>query len=236
MDTPRLTARYAGILYVVVFLAALFGPIYVQSTLVVPGDAVATADAISSSPALFRAGIGSYFVILLSEIPLTILLYVLLRPVDRTLSLISAAFRIAMTIIHGANLVNQLAALQLLSGANYLAAIEVGQLRALAMFFLSAHDIGWSVGMVFLSGHVLLLGYLVVKSDYLPRILGILLVLAGVSYLVDGVALLLVPGYDVTPAVLAIFITVAELAFPLWLLVKGVRGSPQTATPAVSGI
>ena len=223
MNTPKLTARAAGILYVVVFLAAMFGPIYVQSTLVVPGDATATAAAITASKPLFRAGIGSYFVILMSEIPLTILLYVLLRPVNKTLSLIAAAFRVAMTIIHGLNLLNQFSALMLLSGADYLSVFDLSQLRALMLFFLNAHDIGWSIGMVFLSGHVVLLGYLVAKSGYLPRILGILLVLAGVSYLVDGIGLLLVPGYDVTPVVFAIFITGAELVFPLWLLTKGVK-------------
>ncbi|MBN1249386.1 MAG: DUF4386 domain-containing protein [Anaerolineae bacterium] len=231
MNTPKLTARIAGILYFVVFVAAMFGPIYVQSTLVMPDDATATAAAIGASPSLFRAGIGSYFVILLSEIPLTILLYVLMRPVNKTLSLIAAAFRIAMTIIHGMNLLNQLAALTLLSGADYLAIFEPNQLRALMLFFLNAHELGWSIGMVFLAPHVVLLGYLVYQSGYMPRILGVLLVLAGVSYLIDGVALLLVPGYTVTPVVLAIFITVAELVFPLWLLIKGVnvKAGPRVA-------
>ncbi len=223
MTTPKLTARIAGILYFVVFVAAMFGPIYVQSTLVVPNDAAATAAAISGSPSLFRAGIGSYFVILLSEIPLTILLYVLFKPINQTLSLIAAAFRIAMTIIHGLNLLNQFAALMLLGGAGYLSVFESGQLHALMMFFLNAHELGWSIGMVFLSGHVVLLGYLVYKSGYMPRILGGLLVLAGVSYLIDGVALLLVPSYQTTPVALAIFITVAELVFPLWLLIKGIN-------------
>lgn len=223
MSTPKLTARMAGILYFIVFVAAMFGPIYVQSTLVVPDDAAATAAAISRSPGLFRAGIGSYFVILLSEIPLTVLLYVLMRPINKTLSLMAAAFRIAMTIIHGLNLVNQLAALTLLSGADYLSIFDPNQLQGLMLFFLNAHELGWSIGMVFLAPHVVLLGYLVYQSGYMPKILGVLLVLAGVSYLIDGVALLLVPGYTVTPIVFAIFITVAELVFPLWLLVKGIN-------------
>ena len=223
MAKPRMTARIAGILYFVVFVAAIFGPIYVQSQLVMPTDPDATAAAIAAAPSLFRAGIGSYFVILLSEIPLTVLLYVLLRPVNKTLSLIAAAFRIAMTIIHGLNLLNQLAALTLLSGAGYLSVFEPGQLRALMLFFLNAHELGWSIGMVFLAPHVVLLGYLVYRSGYMPRILGALLMLAGVSYLIDGIALLLVPGYEVTPVVFAIFITVAELVFPLWLLIKGIR-------------
>lgn len=223
METPKVTARMAGVLYFVVFVAAMFGPIYVQSQLVVPGDAAATAAAIDASPGLFRAGIGSYFVILMTEIPLTVLLYVLLRPINKTLSLIAAAFRISMTIIHGINLLNQFAALMLLGGGSYLAGFDTSQLQGLALFFLNAHDLGWSIGMVFLSGHVVLLGYLVYKSGYMPKILGALLVLAGVSYLIDGGALLLVPSYQVTPVVLAIFITAAELVFPLWLLIKGIN-------------
>ena len=118
MNTPKLTARVSGILYFVVFLAAMFGPIYVQSTLIVPGDAATTASAITASPTLFRAGIGSYFVILMSEIPLTILLYVLLRPVNKTLALISSLDRDDHHPRHQP--VNQFSALLLLSACRLL--------------------------------------------------------------------------------------------------------------------
>jgi hypothetical protein len=234
MISPKRIARIAGILYVVVFLAAVFGPIYVQSALVVPGDAAETANRITSSLPLYRAGIGSYLAIFMTEIALTILLYVLMRPVNKTLSLIAAAFRLAMTIIHGLNLLNQFAALLLLSG-NYLAAFEIPQIQALAMLFLEAHGLGWSIGMVFFSFHAFFLGYLVYRSGFIPKLLGVLLLLASASYLIDATALLLSPGYTETPIYFAVLITLAELAFPLWLLIKGVNAQKWDALAHATG-
>jgi hypothetical protein len=220
--SPLVYARVAGLLYLIIFLAALFGPIFVRSNLIVPDDAIATANNIMASESLFRAGIVSYLVIFLSEIVLSVLLYVLLKPVSKTLSLIAMVFRLAMTTIHGINLLNQFFALLLLSGSGYLAVFETDQLHALALLFLNAHELGWSIGIVFFSLHVFLLGYLVYKSGYFPRILGVLLIFASLAYLIDSLAILLLPNYEVTPVFIAIPIAAAELLFPLWLLIKGV--------------
>ena len=220
--SPLVYARVAGFLYLIVFVAALFGPIFVRSNLIVPGDAATTANNIMASESLFRAAIVSYLVIFLSEIVLSVVLYVLLKPVSKTLALVMMVFRLAMTAIHGINLLNQFFALLLLSGANYLTVFETDQLQALVLLFLDAHEYGWSIGIVFFSLHVFLLGYLVYKSGYFPRILGVLLILASLAYLIDGLAILILPSYEVTPVFLAIPIAAAELLFPLWLLIKGV--------------
>ncbi|NIT41882.1 MAG: DUF4386 family protein, partial [Gammaproteobacteria bacterium] len=197
--SPLVYARIAGILYLIIFIAALFGPIFVRSNLIVPGDATTTANNIMASESLFRAGIVSYLVIFLSEIVLSVILYVLLKPVSKTLALVMMVFRLAMTTIHGINLLNQFFALLLLSGADYLTVFETDQLHALVLLFLNAHEYGWSIGIVFFSLHVFLLGYLVYKSGYFPRILGVLLIFASLSYLIDGFAILLLPNYEVTP-------------------------------------
>jgi hypothetical protein len=222
-------ARVAGVLYLIVFAAALFGPLYVHSNLVVPEDASATARNIMASEGLFRAGIGSYLVIFMSEVALSVILFVLLRPVSKTLSLLAAAFRLTMTTIHGINLLNQFSALLLISGGGYLAAFEADQLQALALLLLNAHEIGWSIGIVFFSFHVFFLGYLVYKSGYIPKFLGVLLLVAAVSYLLDGVAILLLPGYEVTPVYFMVPIGIAEMVFPLWLLIKGVKDQQPAA-------
>ena len=221
--SPLVYARIAGILYVIVFIAALFGPIFVRSNLVVPGDAATTANNIMASESLFRAGIFSYLVIFLTEIVLSVVLYVLLKPVSKTLALVMMVFRLAMTTIHGINLLNQFFALLLLSGAGYLTVFGTDQLHALVLLFLDAHEYGWSIGIVFFSVHVFLLGYLVYKSGYFPRILGVLLLLASLAYLIDAFAILLLPSYEVTPIFLAVPIAIAEMVFPLWLLIKGVN-------------
>jgi hypothetical protein len=221
--TPRTMARLAGVLYLVITIAAIIAHFYIPAQLLVPGDAAATANNILASGTLFRIGIGSELVVLLCEIVLSIVLYLLFKPVSKTLALVAAVFRLAMTTIHAVNLLNYFFVLLLLSGADYLAVFEADQLHALVLLFLDAHSYGFTIGIAFFAPHVFVLGYLIFKSGYLPRTLGILFLVAACGYLVDSSALLLVPGYDTTPVFLALPIAIAEIAFPVWLLVKGVH-------------
>lgn len=222
--SPTLYARIAGVLYLVITVAAIFAHFYVPAELIVPGDAAATAGNIVASETLFRVGaIGSELVILLSEVALSIVLYLLFRPVNKTLSLLAAVSRLIMTTIHGLNLLNYYFVLQLLTGETYASVFGPEQVNALATLFLDAHSYGFTIGVAFLVPHVLILGYLIYTSGYFPKILGVLFLLAGFGYLIDTAALLLLPGYETTPAPIALVIAVAEIAFPLWLLVKGVN-------------
>ncbi len=224
MNSPVKTARIAGILYMIITVAAIIAHFYVPGELIVAGDAAATARNIAASEPLFRFGaIGGELIILLSEVILSVVLYVLLKPVNKTLSLMAAVSRLAMTAIHGMNLLNYFFVLELLNGASYLPALGADQVNALVTLFLDAHSYGFTIGVAFLVPHVLILGYLIYASGYFPRVLGILFVLAGVGYLVDTIGLLLVPGYETTPGAIAAIIAVAEIAFPLWLLVKGLK-------------
>jgi hypothetical protein len=221
--SPRAMARFAGLLYLVIAIAAIIAHMYVPAQLMVPGDAAATANNILASKPLFRIGIGSELVVLLCEVVLSIILYVIFKPVNKTLSLIAAVFRLAMTTIHAINLLNYFFVLLLLSGADYLAVFEPDQLHALVLLFLNAHSYGFTIGIACFAPHVLALGYLIFRSGYLPRILGILFMLAACGYFVDSSALLLVPSYDATPIFLALPIGIAEIVFPVWLLIKGVN-------------
>ncbi len=153
---------------------------------------------------------------------LTVVLYVLLRPVNQTLSLVAAVSRLAMTTIHGLNLLNYYFVLQLVDGGPAAAAFAPEQSQALMTMFLDGHSTGFVLGIAFLVIHVFTLGYLIVRSGYFPKVLGYLFIAAGIGYLVDTIGLLLVPGYTTTPGLIAAVIAVAELAFPIWLLVKGV--------------
>lgn len=224
MNSIQKTARFAGVLYLIITVAAIIAHQYVPSTLIVPGDAAATAANIAASETLFRlGGVGSELIILLSEIVLAVVLYVLLKPVNRTLSLVAAVSRLAMTTIHGINLINYYFVLSLVTGPSYVGAFGAEQSQALVSLFLDAHHYGFTIGIAFLTIHVFILGYLIFRSGYLPGILGVLFLAAGVGYLVDSFALLLSPSYQTTPVFLAIPIAVAEIAFPLWLLIKGVN-------------
>lgn len=221
---PSRMARIAGVLYLVIAVVAIFAHFVIPEQFIVPGDAAATAANIAANEGAFRLGaVGSELIILLSEIFLSVLLYELLKPVNKTLSLVAAVSRLAMTTIHGLNLLNYFFVLQLVNGAGSLTAFGPEQLNALTTLFLDAHSIGFTIGVAFLVPHVLILGYLIVKSGYFPKVLGYLFIAAGIGYLIDTIGLLLAPGYTTTPALIAIIIAVAEIAFPLWLLVKGVN-------------
>jgi hypothetical protein len=223
MNSIQKLARVAGGLYLLIAVLAGFVHFYVPGELMVSGDAGTTASNIMASQGLFRMSIGVELVILLSEIVLSVLLYILLKPVNKTLSLVAAVSRLAMTTIHGVNLLNHFIVLLLLGGAGYLTVFEPDQLHALVMVFLDAYDYGFTVGVVFLFLHALILGYLIFKSGYFPKILGVLFVIASFGYLIDGFSHVLLANYQKGPVYLALPIAIAEIAFPLWLLIKGVN-------------
>ena len=222
--SPNVLARIAGVLYLIITVAAVIAHMVVPGQLIVAGDAAATAANITASEPLLRFGaVGSELIILLSEVLLSIVLYLLFRPVSKSLSLLAAVSRLIMTTIHGLNLLNYYFVLQLLNGADFLTAFGPEQVNALVTLFLDAHSIGFTLGIAFLVPHVLILGYLIYQSGYFPKVLGILFFAAGIGYLIDTVGLLLIPSYTTTPPVIQMIIAVAEIAFPVWLLVKGVN-------------
>jgi hypothetical protein len=196
--------------------------VYVPSTLIAPGDAARTASNIAASEGLFRIGMASDSIVFLIEIIVTVLLYVLLKPVNKTLSLAAAFSRLAMTVIQGINLLNHFIVLLLISGTGYLTVFAQDQLQALVMLFLNAHESVVLIWGLFFALHLLVSGYLVYKSGYLPKFLGILLLLVALCYLIQDFGTMLFPQYK------ALFTSIGalaflEIAFPVWLLIKGVN-------------
>lgn len=221
--SPMVYARIAGALYLLIAVLSGFVHFYVPGALIVPGDATTTASNIMASEGLFRMNIATELVILLSEVVLSVLLYALLKPVSKTLSQVAMAARLVMTTIHGINVLNNVIVLLLLSGAGYLTVFEPGQLHALVLLFLDAYTYGFNIGIVFLPLHCLILGYLIIRSGYFPRVLGVLFLIAAAGYLIDSFALVLLANHKTGAAYIALPIAIAEIAFPLWLLFKGVN-------------
>jgi hypothetical protein len=222
--SPRAMARFAGFLYLLIAVCSGFSFGYVRTTLLVPGDAATTAQNIMASEGLFRLGIASDAVVILLEIVLTVLLYVLLKPVSKTISLVAAFSRLAMTVMQGVNLLNYFFVLLLLSGAGYLTVFKADQLHALGLLFLNAYEDVALIWGTFFGLNLFVLGYLVYKSGYLPRILGILLVLASFGYLLDSFGNFLLPQYnEIYASVVVLLAIVGELPLALWLLIKGVN-------------
>lgn len=222
--SPLVYARTAGVLYLVIFVAAVFAHFIVRAGLIVPGDATATAENIMASESLFRLGFASDLIVFLIEVAQPVLLYMLLKPVSKPLAIVMMFGRLAMAAVQGVNLLNQFNAVLLLSGADYLAVFEPGQLHALALLFLDSFHYGYDIALVFFGLHLAVLGYLVYRSGFFPRVLGVLLGLASLSYLVDSFTGFLFPAYDELVGQIIIAPTViAELAFTLWLLIRGVN-------------
>jgi hypothetical protein len=223
MKSIQRYAKLAGALYLLIAILSGFVHFYVPGELIVSGDAATTANTIMASEGLFRMSIGGELVILLSEIVLSVLLYVLFRPVNNTLSLIAMVSRLAMTTIHGVNLLSSFIVLLLLSGATYVTVFAPNQLHALVVLFLDAYAYGFTIGIVFLALHAFVLGYLIYKSGYFPKILGVLFIVAAFGYLIDSFSHALFANYKTGAVYFAIPIAIAEIAFPLWLLFKGVN-------------
>src|ERR671928_1985299 len=222
--SPKLYAKVAGVIWLIVAIMAPFAEFFVRQGLIVPGNVAATADNIVASQSLFRAGFASDLIVFVIEVALAAVLYVLFRPVSRTLALVMSFARLAMVTVLGLNLLNMLTALQLLTSAEYAAAFEKGQLQAMAFVFLNAQSSGYALGMVFFGLHLGALGYLVYQSGFLPRILGILMVISALGYLADSFTGFLVPQYADTLAVLVVATAlIGELPLTLWLLIKGVN-------------
>lgn len=224
--SPLTYARVAGLLYLIIIVFGIFGEVFVRSSLIVAGNATATATNILASEWLFRTGFAADSVMLLSDVAIAALFYILLKPVSKTLALVAAAFRLTQAAILGLNLLNYYAALLLLSGTGYAAAFETDQLYALVMLFLDMHSHGYDLGLLFFGLSSLFLGYLVVKSDYFPGILGYGLIAAAVVYLTGSLMRFLFPDYQSFIAPVYIVPLIAEVSFCLWLLVRGVRVRP----------
>jgi hypothetical protein len=213
-------SRRAGGLYLAMMPFSFFGILYVPSALVVPGDAAATARNIVGSEWLFRSGMVSHLVGQLIFVLLVLTLYQLLRPVNRDSAVLMVTLALLGVPIALVNEVNHFAVLRLLSGVDYLEPLTQGQIEAQAMLFLDLRGSGLVVAQVFWGLWLLPLGYLVFRSGFLPRLLGVLLLIAGVGYLVDVVVVILSPSVE---ARISQFTFVGELLFPLWLVFKTVN-------------
>ena len=223
-SSSQVYARIGGVLYLINIACGVFGEIFVRGKLIITGDAAATAHRIMASESLFRYGITGDLIMHITDVPLTVIFYVLLRPVSRDLSLLAALFGMLQTAILCANKLNLVTVLFLLGGSNYLKAFDPNQLQALASLSLALHESGFGIGLIFFGVSCLIVGYLMFRSGYFPRSLGVLQGIAGLCYLINSFALLLSPALadKMFPAiVLPAFI--GELSTCLWLIVKGVN-------------
>ena len=226
---PQRVARTAGFGYLMIIVAGIFAEFIVRSGMIVPGDAAATTGNITASESLFRLGIAGDLVMLIFDVIVALALYVLLAPVSKGLALLATFFRLVHSAVVGASLLNLAIVLLLVGGTGAALAFPPAQLQELVMLFLNAHSYGYVLGLAFFAFHCVLLGYLVYKSGFFPKILGALLMLASIGYLVDSFAHVLLHDYaDYAPVLMIVVFVpafVAEMSFTIYLLTKGVKES-----------
>ena len=224
-SSPVFYARVAGLLYLTIIICGIYSEVFVRGSLVVMGDAAGTANNILASEGLFRIGFAADILMLLCDVAIAVLFYVLLKPVSKTLALTAAVFRLTQASVLGLNLLNYYSALLVLKGGLYASVFTVDQVQASAMMFLELHSYGYDLGLIFFALSSLILGNLVVRSDYFPSLLGYGLMAAAVVYLVGSLTRFLFPDYASSMEPLYIVPFLAEVSFCLWLLIKGVRVS-----------
>jgi hypothetical protein len=222
--SQQTTARVAGAMYLLVLAAALFASFYVRASLIVWGDVGATAGNIAGSELLFRLGLASDLVSFAGIVVLALALYLLLKPVNRTLALLGLCWWLGEAFILALNTLNDYIVLILLSGADYLSVFDAAQLQALVRVFLEAHLTGYNIGLIFFALGSVIFSYLFYSSKYIPRVLSGWGIFASVLFLAGTFVILVEPSYEgiayqfINPPI-ALF----ELAIGAWLLIKGVR-------------
>ena len=225
MATPvsvQTYARIAGVLGLLTFVGGGFGEAYVPSVLIVSGDATETAKNIVASDTLFRLGFAGYLVEALCDVGLTWVFYVLLRPVHRDLALLAVFFRLISTAGFAMAEVLYFAASPMLGGADYLKTFSPDQIDTLTLLWLKVSGFGQGLFSMFYGVASVFLGYLIFRSSFLPKALGVLLSLGGLGFVTKTFLSVLAPAY--ASPVLLMPTAVAWLFLTLWFLVRGVDG------------
>ncbi|MGQ0534397.1 MAG: DUF4386 domain-containing protein [Caulobacteraceae bacterium] len=221
MTSPQTWARVAGLLYLFVIGASVFA-LVATSNLIARDDAAATAANILANEQMFRLAFVANLLACVAYVAVVAILYEVLKPAGRTLSFVAAFVGLAGCSVSGATMLNQLGALTFLGDASYFAAFQQDQLQALARVSLRTGGLGNTIALVFFGFYCLLLSSLVFRAAFLPRLLGVLLAIAGLGWLSGSIASLLALDLPLFNYVIPIS-GLGEGLFTLWLLIMGVN-------------
>jgi hypothetical protein len=226
INSTKKQARIAGLLYLLASIIGFFCLAYVPGKLIVSGDATATANHIRASETLLRFGIASELTSFIIFIFVVLALYRLFKAVSEKHAVAMATLLLVSIPVSLLNVLNEIAALILVSGADFLSAFEKGQLDALAYLFLRLHRQGFILAEIFWGLWLFPFGVLVIRSGFIPRFLGVLLFIAGFGYLASSFTSLLLPSYRHLVDQFAMVLTAGELPIIFWLLIWGAKDQP----------
>jgi hypothetical protein len=225
VTSPRKAALIAGLSSILLAITAMIAELYARQQLIVPDDAAETARRVIAGQTSFRIGLFGFAVAIICDLLISWALYVFLKPVNKNLSLLIAWFRLVYTVIFAMAVVELVNGNQLLTDGHLSSVMEPNQLHELALHHFQGFDNGWTIGFLFFGLHLVLLGYLALKSGTIPKIIGILVFVAGIAYVGSNLAKLIMPNYEdysaVLTAVVAIPSVIGELSLAVWFVAKG---------------
>lgn len=219
---PKTYARVAGICYLVIIVTGILGQLFLKDSLVTSVNSTSTNQAIMTSTSLWRIGVFSDIVMQIFDIPLIVILYFLFKPTDKNIALLALSFNIIQTAVLVANKLTVLVPMIIVKNAGYQTAFEPNQINAQLNLLGEIHNYGFALGLIFFGFACLAYGYLIFHSGYFPKLIGILIFIAGASYLIYSFTLILEPHALSYVGPVLIMCFVGELSFCLWLLIKGV--------------
>jgi hypothetical protein len=223
MDTLKKDARFAGLLYLSVTVFGIFAEFSVRANMIVEDNALATVNNIMANEMLFRFGFVSDIICQTSHLFLVLILYRIFKSIDQNAALLMLASVLISVSITFLNLLHQFAPLLILKGGDYMKVFNPDQLNALALFFLNLHKNGYTIAGVFFGLWLYPLGLLVVKSKYVPKVIGILLMIACFGYLIDFIIKFMYPAYPVVSYPGLAIAVIGELSFCFWILIMGMK-------------
>jgi len=221
---PQVYARFGGGLYLVIIALGIVAQVVVRDQLIVPGDAAATAQNLTAMQPLWRLGMASEAVAVLCTLALAMIYFALLRPVSLELSILALLLRVVSVAVQAVAVLQLDLALSPLSNAAFAPAFTPDQRAILAAFAIRAHSHGYTLALLIVGAAFVVHGLLIVRSTFLPKVLGRLIQVAGVGYLVNGFTLFVAPAFaGQVFLVIMLPVFIGETSLSLWLLIKGVN-------------
>ena len=218
-SSPRILARVAALTYLAVIVAGIIAEMFISARIIVPGDAAATAAQIGANSPLYQLGLSVYLVEMLFQVAMSVPFYFLFRPVSKSAALLMVFFNLIGCAIKIGSRVFYIAPLFVLADANLASAFSTDQIQTLALILLRVNEQAAGISLVFFGASTIAKGYLIIRSKFLPRILGILSVIAGLGWLT----------FMFPPLASALFLyilalgIIGSLSQIAWLLVKAVN-------------
>jgi hypothetical protein len=226
MISDKNLARIAGLCYLIVIATGLFSEVFVRQALRVSNDALETAHNIQTNEMLFRWGFVADLINFVVGIPTIFIIYHFFKKSNKIILQIALALVIIQTAIIAVNLLNQITPLLLLGNDTYLNSFQPNQLATLSLLSLNIQSLGYGIGLVFFGFYCIIIGYVIIKTNAIPKIIGAAYAIAGFCYLINSFTMFLSKGFENPLFVyLAIPIFIGELSLCLWLLIKGIDTS-----------